>query len=92
MEESIAIVGMGCCFPGDSTGPEKFWDMLARGESAWSEVPKDRFNINAFWHPHGQREGSINLRGAHFLKEDIAAFDAPFFLFTQKEAIAMDPQ
>lgn len=55
MEESIAIVGMGCCFPGDSTGPEKFWDMLARGESAWSEVPKDRFNINAFWYRHGQR-------------------------------------
>ncbi|RDW88161.1 hypothetical protein BP6252_00193 [Coleophoma cylindrospora] len=88
----IAIIGMGCRFAGDATGPDKLWEMISTGSDAWSEIPASRFNQNAFFHPNGAREGSTNVRGAHFLKEDISLFDAPFFNITLEEAKAMDPQ
>ncbi|KAL1634456.1 Type I Iterative PKS [Diplodia intermedia] len=88
----IAIVGIGGRFPGDATNPERLWEMISEGRNAMSEVPKDRFNIDSFYHPHAERQGTMNVRGGHFLKEDIALFDAPFFSITSKEAGAMDPQ
>ncbi|KAI3400337.1 hypothetical protein diail_3354 [Diaporthe ilicicola] len=88
----IAIIGIGGRFPGDATDPEKLWDMVSRGRHAMTEVPKDRFNIDAFYHPYAERQGTMNVRGGHFLKDDVSAFDAPFFAITPKEAHAMDPQ
>jgi hypothetical protein len=88
----IAVIGIGGRFPGDATNPERLWELISKGRSACSEVPKDRFNIDAFYHPHAERQGTMNVRGGHFLKGDIAAFDAPFFSITAKEAHAMDPQ
>lgn len=88
----IAIIGVGGRFPGEATNPEKLWDMISKGRTALSEVPKDRFNIDAFYHPHAERQGTMNVRGGHFLKDDISAFDAPFFSITPAEASAMDPQ
>lgn len=72
----IAIVGMACRFPGDGENVESLLAMLQKGGDAWSEFPKDRLNIDGFYHPSGQRQGSIGFRGAHFLKDDIKAFDA----------------
>jgi acyl transferase domain-containing protein len=88
----IAVVGIAGRFPGGATNPDKLWEMLSQGRHAWSEVPKDRFNIDAFYHPHAERQGSMNNRGGHFLQEDIALFDAPFFNISPKEAHALDPQ
>ncbi|CZR54997.1 related to polyketide synthase [Phialocephala subalpina] len=93
----IAVIGMGCRFPGDATSPENLWDILANGRSAWSEFPKDRINISGFYHPSGERQGSICFKGGHFLKDGVAAWDgcrslAPFFSTTAHEAAAMDPQ
>jgi acyl transferase domain-containing protein len=88
----IAIVGIAGRFPGEAGNPEKLWDMIAEGRNAFSETPKDRFNIDAFYHPHAERQGSLNFRGAHFLKEDIGVFDTNFFSISPKEAQAMDPQ
>lgn len=88
----IAIVGIGGRFPGEATNPNRLWDMVSNGRSALTEVPKDRFNIDAFYHPHAERQGTMNVRGGHFLKDDVALFDAPFFSITAKEAHAMDPQ
>lgn len=91
--EDIAIVGLGLRFPGDATSPEELWKVLEGGESQWSEFPKNRLNIDGYYHPGGDRQGSvsftsarlssvanceqISFRGAHFLKGDVAAFDAP---------------
>ena len=72
----IAIVGMACRFPGDATSPTRFFDMLTKGRAAWSEIPKDRYNVDAFWHPNGARQGTTTSRGGHFLKEDLGLFDA----------------
>ena len=88
----IAVVGIGGRFPGDASNPEKLWDLMASGQSALSDIPKDRFNIDAFYHPDGERLGAMNLRRAHFLKQDPALFDAPFFSIAPNEAKSMDPQ
>ncbi|KAL6824852.1 putative polyketide synthase [Trichoderma camerunense] len=90
--DDIAIVGLALRFPGDATSPQKLWDVLERKESQWSEFPKDRLNIDGYYHPSNQRLGSLSFRGGHFLKDDISAFDAPFFSIPTEEANAVDPQ
>ncbi|RYP11167.1 hypothetical protein DL764_000238 [Monosporascus ibericus] len=89
----LAIVGIGCRFPGDATNPEKLWDLLANGRSAWSKVPADRWNEEAFWHPDpDDTNGTNNHKGGHFLSQDLGRFDAGFFNITPQEAASMDPQ
>ena len=88
----IAVVGMACRLPGDVTTPAELWELCSRSRSGWSEIPKDRFNAASFYHPNPQKLGSFNNKGAHFLSQDLAVFDAPFFSITAAEATAMDPQ
>ncbi|NJL23453.1 MAG: hypothetical protein HC895_25765, partial [Leptolyngbyaceae cyanobacterium SM1_3_5] len=47
--EAIAIVGLGCRFPGGAETPEAFWQLLINGVDAVTEVPIDRWNVNAFY-------------------------------------------
>nr|UPN67560.1 hypothetical protein [Pestalotiopsis sp.] len=90
--DPIAVVGLGCRFPGTATSPEALWEMLINGESAWSEFPEDRMNMKAHYHPDPRRQGSTNVRGAHFLEQDMGVFDAPFFGISPDEAKSIDPQ
>ncbi|KAN0092149.1 BcPKS8, polyketide synthase [Hyaloscypha variabilis] len=83
---------MGCRLPGDVSTPDEFWELCSRARSGWSEIPKTRFKHEAFHHPNPDKAGCYNPEGAHFLKEDVGLFDAPFFNITEKEAISMDPQ
>lgn len=55
----IAVVGMGCRLPGGATSPEKLWQLLERKQSARTEVPADRFNIDAFYHADSDKNGSV---------------------------------
>ncbi|CAG7922469.1 unnamed protein product [Penicillium olsonii] len=75
----IAIIGIGCRFAGDATDPSKLWAMLESGNSAWSEIPANRFNIDGWYHPNHENISTTNVRGGHFLKEDLGFFDAQFF-------------
>src|SRR5262249_31134506 len=50
-EEAIAIVGMGCRFPGGASDLESFWRLLANGVDAVTEIPKERWNIEDFYSP-----------------------------------------
>jgi acyl transferase domain-containing protein len=77
----VAVVGMVCRYPGDASSPEAFFKMLAEGRSAWSEVPKDRYNIESYYHPSKDRMGATRSRGAHWMKEDVSVFDAPVWEF-----------
>lgn len=88
----IAIVGIGGRFPGDASNPDKLWDLLAQKRSARSAIPKDRYNIDAFYHPHAERAGAQNFTTAHFMNREPDAFDAPFFQLLPNEVKAMDPQ
>ncbi|KAI0430353.1 polyketide synthase [Xylaria sp. FL1042] len=92
MDEPIAIIGLDARFPGDGDTPEHFYDFLLAGRSARTEVPQDRYKVDSFWHPDPNRRGTTRIRHGHFLKGSIAAFDAPFFSITPKEASSMDPQ
>ena len=57
----IAVVGIGCRFPGQATDPKAFWDMLVQEQSAHSDFPSDRLNINGFYHPSGNRQGTVRM-------------------------------
>ncbi|KAL4937319.1 hypothetical protein BDV06DRAFT_227076, partial [Aspergillus oleicola] len=88
----LAIVGLSLKFPQDAVSPESFWDMIVQGRCAATEFPQDRLNIAAHYHPDPNRLDSLSVRQAHFMKDDLSLFDAPFFSITTAEAEAMDPQ
>lgn len=87
----IAIVGMACRGPGDAVNVESLYQMVKEGREAWGEIPKDRWNPEAFFHK-AHRNGSVCMANGHFLKHNLAHFDAHFFGLTDAEAEAMDPQ
>ncbi|KAF3055679.1 Lovastatin diketide synthase LovF [Daldinia childiae] len=89
---SVAIVGMACKFPGDATSPSKLWDLCTGGQDAWSEIPKDRFDVRSLYDADSERIGRSHAIGGYFLKEDVARFDAGFFNFPADVASSMDPQ
>jgi len=51
LAEPVAVVGIGCRFPGNVTGPESLWRLLLDGEDAVGEVPADRWDADAFYDP-----------------------------------------
>ena len=89
--EPIAVVGIGCRFPGGVVGPESFWDLLVEGRNAISPVPADRWDAEAFYDPDPLTPGHMTTKWGGFVP-DIAGFDADFFGITPREAAAMDPQ
>ncbi|HET8839891.1 MAG TPA: beta-ketoacyl synthase N-terminal-like domain-containing protein, partial [Ktedonobacteraceae bacterium] len=88
--EAIAIIGMGCRFPGNADTPERFWQLLREGFDAISEVPADRWDIDAFYHPDPDAPGKMYTRSGGFLA-DLDQFDAAFFGISPREAIKMHP-
>ncbi len=89
--EPVAVVGIGCRFPGDVTGPDSFWDLLVQGRNAISRIPADRWDADAFYHPDPLTPGRMTTKWGGFVP-DVAGFDAEFFGITPREAAAMDPQ
>jgi acyl transferase domain-containing protein/aryl carrier-like protein len=87
----IAIIGIGCRFPGGANSPEAFWELQRNGVDAITEVPADRWDSKAFYHPDSGRPGKINSRWGGFI-ERIDHFDARFFGISPREAARMDPQ
>src|ERR1700681_2011327 len=88
--ESIAIVGMGCRFPG-APNPRAFWRLMCNGIDAITEVPGDRYNINAVYDPRPGTPGKVMSRKGGFL-DQVDQFDAAFFGLSPREASRMDPQ
>lgn len=89
-ERSVAVIGLACRFPGDADNGERFWELLCNGRSAYSESP--RWNADAFHSSTKSKLNTSSARGGHFLRQDIATFDANFFSISESEARAMDPQ
>ena len=88
----IAIIGMACRLSGDVSSAEELWQLCSRARSGWSEIPKERWSQQGFYHPNPSKTGTYNPQGAHFIQEDIALFDAPFFNISATEAKGIDPQ
>ncbi len=89
--DSIAIVGIGCLFPGGVRGPAQFWEFLCANRTGIREVPADRWNANAFYDPNPSAIGKARTKWGGFL-DDVASFDADFFRISPREAESMDPQ
>ena len=88
--EPIAIVGLGCRFPG-ADGPEAFWRLLSTGTDAIREVPAERWDVERFYDPVAGRPGRMNTRWGGFL-DRVDRFDPGFFGISTREAASMDPQ
>jgi len=89
--EPIAIIGMGCRFPGGATGPVAYWDLLDKGVDAIREVPADRFEISDYYDPDIAAPGKIMTRYGGFIEKP-DQFDPDFFGIAPREALSMDPQ
>lgn len=89
--EPIAIVGIGCRFPGDSNDADSYWRLLRDGVDAISEVPEERWDIEAFYDRDPSAPGKMTTRWGGFLN-GIDGFDPEFFGITPREATCMDPQ
>ncbi|KAI0803710.1 hypothetical protein GGR55DRAFT_691540 [Xylaria sp. FL0064] len=89
--DAIAIIGMGCRYPGGAHSPEELWDLVASSRDTWSEVPNDRFNAQAFYHPDPEAPEAVGQKGGHFLHQALADFDPGFFDISASEAAAVDP-
>ncbi|KAI0454862.1 reducing type I polyketide synthase [Xylaria acuta] len=90
--EPLAIVGMACRFAGGVTSPEKLWDFVSKGRSAWSRIPEERFNQSSFYHPQQDRNAASCIKGGYFLEGEVGLFDPSFFNFSSEVAASMDPQ
>ncbi|MEY2857295.1 MAG: hypothetical protein RLZZ74_1607, partial [Cyanobacteriota bacterium] len=88
--EPIAIIGIGCRFPG-AENPQAFWSMIRDGKSGIVEVPKSRWDVNVYYDADQSQPGKANTRWGGFL-DDIENFDPQFFGIAPKEAVTMDPQ
>jgi acyl transferase domain-containing protein/SAM-dependent methyltransferase/acyl carrier protein len=88
--EPIAIVGIGCRFPG-ADSPDAFWSLLSEGREAVSDVPADRWDIERLYDPDPEAPGKVYTKRGGFLK-NIDQFDGRFFGITPREAVRMDPQ
>ncbi|MFE0020902.1 type I polyketide synthase [Amycolatopsis sp. NPDC059021] len=87
-DEPIAIVGMGCRYPGGAGSPEQFWELIVSGTDAVSGFPADRGwdlgeGLDDTASPYVRRGGFVN---------EATEFDPAFFGISPREALAMDPQ
>jgi acyl transferase domain-containing protein/SAM-dependent methyltransferase len=89
--EPIAIIGAGLRFPGGAHDLASFWTLLQEGRDVITEVPADRWDINAYYDPDPAKPGKMSTRFGGFL-EQIDQFDAQFFGISPREAASMDPQ
>lgn len=89
--EPIAVVGMGCRFPGGVDGPDSYWDLLRDGVDAVSEVPEDRWPIDRHFDPDRTKPGKTYTRWGGFL-DGIDRFDPSVFGILPREVPAIDPQ
>lgn len=95
-QEPIAIVGMGCRFPGGGNNPEQFWELLEKGTDTVSEISAQRWSHQQYYHPDPANPGTTYVDQAAFISQpgefDVDGFDAEFFGIPPREAKYLDPQ
>ncbi|KAF0123559.1 MAG: hypothetical protein FD152_3289 [Xanthobacteraceae bacterium] len=89
--QPIAIVGIGCRFPGGVSSPLDFWTLLTGQVDGTSEVPPDRWSIDKYYDPDPKRIGKVYTKRGGFIK-GISGFDPQFFGISQREVAYVDPQ
>ena len=90
-QQDIAIIGMGCRYPGGVTDPASFWSMLVEGIDGVGEVGNARWNSAEYFDADPDAPGKMYSRWGGLL-DDVTGFDNGFFNISSQEAISMDPQ
>lgn len=88
--EPIAIVGIGCRFPG-ADNPEEFWQLLQNGKDAIVETPLERWDKSDYYAQKPSTPGKICTTYGGFVPH-LKEFDASFFRIAPREAVSLDPQ
>jgi acyl transferase domain-containing protein/acyl carrier protein len=89
--EALAVIGMGCRFPGGATSPEAFWQNLISAVDGITEVPPERWNIESYYDPDPEAPGKMYTRYGGFI-DRAELFDPQFFSISPREATSIDPQ
>ncbi len=90
-KEPIALIGLGCRFPGGAHDPDAFWKLLLTGQDAIVETPANRWDVSAYYDPDPTAPGKTYSRHGGFL-EQVEEFDPHFFGISPREAASLDPQ
>ncbi|MBV8618837.1 MAG: SDR family NAD(P)-dependent oxidoreductase [Curvibacter sp.] len=88
----IAIVGIGCRFPGGVRKPSDLWTLLTTKGDGMVDIPADRWDVERFYDPDPEVPGRMYTRKAGFLSDPLTEFDPEFFGISPREAAIMDPQ
>ena len=88
--EPIAIIGMGCRFPG-ADNPEEFWQLLQNGKDAIVETPAERWDKSDYYAQKQSTLSKICTTYGGFVPH-LKEFDASFFRIAPREAVSLDPQ
>ncbi|MCE5316819.1 MAG: type I polyketide synthase [Parachlamydia sp.] len=89
---SIAIIGIGCRFPGGASSPQDLWEKLCQGFDGICEIPDDRWDIRRFYDSDPAIAGKMVVKMGGFLQQKLDTFDAGFFNLSPREADCLDPQ
>ncbi|TGJ87999.1 hypothetical protein E0Z10_g779 [Xylaria hypoxylon] len=92
MENDIAIIGVSFKMPQEAVNEASLWEILEKKKNVMTEWPTSRVNLESFYDADPTRFNKLHNKGGHFLKQDPAVFDAPFFSITAKEAATMEPE
>ena len=89
--EPIAIIGLGCRFPGNANDPSSFWRLLHEGIDGVIEVPPGRWDVDAYYDPNPETPGKTYTKQGGFIQQ-VDQFDPLFFGISPREAVSLDPQ
>lgn len=91
--QPVAIIGIGCRYPGESNNPAALWDNLISGKDCLSMVPPDRWDWRKFYDENPDKPGKISVNSGGFLNySELTEFDPLAFGMSPREAETLDPQ
>lgn len=91
LHEPIAIIGMGCRFPGGANSPQEFWDRLINEVDCISQAPSNRWKHEDYFDADPNAPGKLYTSDGGYLNVPLDMFDAPFFNISGREAKSLDP-
>ena len=90
-QKPIAIIGIGCRFPGGADNPEAFWQLLQEQRETVGPIPADRWDAAQYYDADPDKPGKMYVQNGSFLNR-VDGFDPGFFGISPREAVSLDPQ